>query len=95
MEYIHVVIKGPGSNKFQDKTIEKYRNLARDSGIAAYKIETDSITVEFNDGAAYLYNYASAGRDHIETMKALATAGRGLCTYISKHVRKRYATQLR
>ena len=76
-------------------TIEKYQNLAGDSGIAAYKIESDAVTVEFIDGATYLYNYASAGREHIEAMKALAKAGRGLSGYISKYVRTNYATQLR
>ena len=75
--------------------MEKYQNLAGDSGIAAYQIESDSVTVQFNDGATYLYNYKSAGRHHIEAMKALATAGRGLSGYISKYVKERYAAKLR
>lgn len=81
--------------RYRPSTIERYQNLTGDSGIAAYKIENDSVTVEFNDRATYLYNYMSAGRNHIETMKALAIAGQGLSSFISKYVRKGYAAQLR
>ena len=90
-----VAIVGDGRTRYRTATIEKYQNLAGDSGIAAFKIESESVTVQFNDGATYLYTYVSAGRNHIETMKARATAGQGLCSYIAKYVRERYATKLR
>ncbi len=75
--------------------MERYKNLSGNSGVAAYEIATDSITVEFKDGHVYLYTYQSAGSENIERMKELAIAGRGLNTYISRHVRKRYASKLR
>lgn len=79
----------------EDTIIERYRNLGGKSGVAAYSLENDSVTVQFNDGGAYLYNCVSAGRDQIETMKALAIAGQGLNSFIMKYVRKSYATKLR
>lgn len=75
--------------------MERYGNLGGNSGVAAYGLGSDSITVQFNDGAIYLYNYVSAGRSSIETMKTLAAAGQGLNSFIMKYVRKSYAAKLR
>ena len=72
-----------------------YKNLSRTSGVVAYRAAPDSIEVEFEDGAIYLYTKESAGRSNIERMKDLADAGRGLSTFIVRHVRKAYATRLR
>jgi hypothetical protein len=74
--------------------MEKYQNLSGDSGVVAYQIGGDSITVQFEDGGTYVYNYASAGRQNIEQMKRLAKAGKGLSTYIVRNVRKKYASRL-
>ena len=71
-----------------------YSNLSRRSGVAAYEIAPDSISVEFEDGAIYLYTEESAGRSNIECMKDLAAAGRGLSTFIVRHVRMAYAARL-
>jgi hypothetical protein len=68
-----------------------YRRLAGDSGVTAYRIATEAIDVRFVDGRVYTYTYESAGPVHIENMKLLAQAGQGLSTYISQHVRDRYA----
>ncbi len=43
-----------------------YKNRSRISGIVAYKIAPDSIAVEFEDGAIYLYTEKSAGRSNLE-----------------------------
>ena len=75
--------------------MERYKNLNGNSGVLAFEIGTDSIAVEFSNGAVYLYTYASASSYHIEQMKRLAKEGAGLCAYIGKHVRKRYAQRLR
>jgi hypothetical protein len=75
--------------------MEQYKNLSGNSGIAAYELGDDSIKVEFRDGHIYLYTYQSPGREDIERMKELAITGRGLNTYISQHVRRRYASKLR
>lgn len=75
--------------------MERYKNLGGNSGISAYEIGDDSITVQFSDGGVYLYTNSSAGVANIETMKRLARAGEGLNSYIQRHVRKDYKEKLR
>ena len=75
--------------------MERYRNRGGDSGIVAYEIGLDFITVKFSDRSVYLYTYQSAGRANIERMKRLAIAGEGLNSFINRRVRKRYARKLR
>ena len=75
--------------------MQRYLNAGGDSGVAAFEIGQDSITVQFHDGAAYLYNHASAGPANIEQMKQLALGGRGLNSFINRYVRKGYAARLR
>ena len=70
--------------------MERYLNLSGDSGVAGYKIGVNYILVQFHTGMFYRYSYARAGRHHVERMKILAAAGRGLSTYISRHVYDRY-----
>jgi hypothetical protein len=70
-----------------------YSNLSSSSGVTAFKAGKDYIVVAFADDV-YLYTYASAGKSHIEKMKQLAEAGRGLGTYISRHVREHYEKKL-
>lgn len=73
----------------------RYRNINGNSGVFAYANNTDSISVQFNDGAIYLYTYTSAGKSDIERMKLLAVNGSGLNSYISTTVKKRYHSKLR
>lgn len=73
----------------------RYANLGGDSGVVRYEIDKQSITVEFNDGSAYLYTYDSAGASNIERMKSLARRGEGLNEFIKKHVNKAYERRLR
>ena len=75
--------------------MQHYKNIGGNSGVTAYEIGADSITVQFKDGATYLYTYGSAGRDAIERMKLLAVAGSGLNSFISTTVKKGYARKLR
>lgn len=75
--------------------MEKYLNLGGNSGIVAYEIGIDAITVQFSDGSIYLYNYQSAGKEKIEHMKKLAVSGQGLNSFIMRNVRKSYAAKLR
>jgi hypothetical protein len=75
--------------------MQRYKNLDGNSGVRAYEAAKTAITVEFNNGQAYLYNYASTGRQNIEAMKALAASGKGLSTFISQHVHDAYARRLR
>ncbi len=75
--------------------MEHYRNRGGDSGVVAYEIGSDSITVMFSDESIYLYTYQSAGRANIEHMKRLAIDGEGLNSFINRRVRKDYARKLR
>lgn len=63
--------------------MQDYQNLGGDSGVSAYEIHEDSISVEFKTGKVYEYSNGSAGSAHIENMKKLAIAGRGLNSYIN------------
>jgi hypothetical protein len=70
--------------------MQVYRDIDGDSSVAAYEIGADFIRVVFTTGAMYLYTYASAGRQSIETMKQLAASGNGLNAYINRRVREAY-----
>lgn len=60
-----------------------YRSRSgNDSGVKAYAIMEESIAVKFAS-ANYIYSYASCGKKHVEKMKELAQASRGLSTYIA------------
>ena len=74
--------------------MHRYRNTSRESGVAAYDIDTDSITIQFTGGDRYLYTERSAGAENIAKMQELAREGRGLSTFISQHIRSRYAHKL-
>ncbi|MCX5807029.1 MAG: hypothetical protein NT010_13380 [Proteobacteria bacterium] len=75
--------------------MERYKNLGGDSGVLAYEIGDDSITVQFSTGRVYLYTHRSTSSANIEQMKLLAVAGKGLNSYISKYVKKGYESKLR
>lgn len=74
--------------------MQRYRNLSGESGVVAYECHAHSIVVKFQDGVRYEYTEQSAGADAIRAMKQLAESGRGLSTFISRHVRDRYARKL-
>lgn len=71
--------------------MQRYANRSGHSGVVAYELGADSITVKFTGGDRYLYTEDSAGAVHIARMRELAESGHGLSTYISQHVRDRYA----
>jgi hypothetical protein len=71
-----------------------YRDTGHDSGISAYEIGPGSITIRFVDGGIYLYDASAPGAEHVAAMQGLARSGRGLNTYINKHVRQNYAAKL-
>ena len=72
----------------------RYGNLSGDSGVTHFAIGTDFVAVQFETPTVYVYDYDRPGRITVEQMKAFALAGRGLGTYISRHVRKAYARAL-
>jgi hypothetical protein len=74
--------------------MQRYKNLSGESGVVAYEIGAQSITVRFRSGERYLYTDQSAGADNIAEMQRLATVGRGLATWISQVVKARHARKL-
>lgn len=75
--------------------MEYYKNLGGKSNIIAFEIGADEITVEFGDGSVYHYTNQSAGAASISEMHKLARAGQGLNSYISRVVKKGYASKIR
>lgn len=75
--------------------MQRYRSANKDSGVIAFEIADDSISMQFRDGSIYLYTLESTGRKHISQMKALAKEGAGLTTYVNQHVRDKYEAKLR
>lgn len=73
----------------------EYKNLSGDSGVAAYELAEHSIQVEFQGGDVYLYTRDSVGEENLVRMKKLADAGKGLSTFISQHVRGKFAEKIR
>ncbi|MFI5163011.1 MAG: hypothetical protein ACHQHN_17150 [Sphingobacteriales bacterium] len=74
--------------------MERYANRSGNSGVAGCQIGSDYIWVQFTSGAIYEYTYASAGTGNIETMKSLAIAGHGLCSFIKRNVNEDYSRQI-
>lgn len=73
--------------------MRRYRNLSGDSGVVAYAVDDGAIRVRFRNGDAYLYDGRRPGAAHVAAMQALAEAGRGLSSYISRHVGSDYAAK--
>ncbi|MDB5228429.1 MAG: hypothetical protein JWN78_2622 [Bacteroidota bacterium] len=68
---------------------QKYEK--KDSGVESYKIGKDFIEVKFKTKfKPYMYNYKVTGKTHVEKMKKLARANKGLSTYISQNVKDKY-----
>ena len=74
--------------------MHRYRNNSGESGVVAYDIGQDSITIQFSGGERYLYTERSTGAESIARMQELAREGRGLSTFVSQHIRSRYARKL-
>jgi hypothetical protein len=73
--------------------MKRYRNLHGDSGVVAYALAPDAISVRFVDGHTYLYNHDRPGAEKVARMTQLALSGAGLSSYISRHVRDDYAAK--
>lgn len=68
---------------------EKYKNKQTNSGVTAFEMNKEQISVLFDD-MVYVYTYSITGRKHVEKMKRLAKQGKGLSTYISRNVKEKY-----
>jgi hypothetical protein len=67
-----------------------YGGHAKKHGVLSYEIGPEHIDVEFTSGWIYRFSYLKPGALRVERMKELAESGRGLSTFISKHVKNRY-----
>lgn len=72
-----------------------YKNISGKSGISYYSTTSDSIIIQFNDGATYIYNYLKPGKEYVERMKALAITGKGLNSLISRVIKKNYYLKIK
>jgi len=75
--------------------MQPYANAGGNSGISAYELGSDSITVRFKDGSVYRYTNASAGAAAISTMQDLAEGGQGLNAFINRYAKHSYAGKSR
>ncbi len=67
-------------------SMKKYENLHGNSGVSEYLPLLDSIKIRFRDDRrTYVYSYSVTGKHHVDEMKSLAEAGRGLATYVARH----------
>jgi hypothetical protein len=73
--------------------MKAYTDRSGQSGVVAYRTHAHAIDILFRDEYVYRYDDATTGRDHVERMKWLAQAGKGLAGYINRHddVRECYA----
>ena len=74
--------------------MKPYSNKNGNSGVIAYESGKGFIDIAFIGGDIYRYTNASAGKTAIDRMIELAKAGEGLSTYISQHVKDKYAEKL-
>jgi hypothetical protein len=75
----------------RDNAMTPYGNRSGDSGVAAYECRADEIRLRFVGGATiYVYTGVAPGSRHVRAMQRLATAGKGLATYVNQHVRDDY-----
>lgn len=74
--------------------LQRYGNRSGDSGVVAHAIVDGAIVVQFTGGDCYLYDAVRPGAAHVHRMQELAAAGRGLGTYITRNVSRRYRAKL-
>jgi hypothetical protein len=72
--------------------VKGYSDRSGKSGVVAYRTHDDAIDILFRDEIVYRYDEATTGRDHVERMKWLARAGKGLAGFINRNddVREKY-----
>lgn len=75
--------------------MQPYGTHTRHRGVIAYEIGPESIDVEFTSGWVYHFTYDNPGPSRVEQMKELAMSGKGLSTFINKHVMNRHASRRR
>ncbi|MGZ4044537.1 MAG: hypothetical protein ACXVO9_15135 [Bacteroidia bacterium] len=72
----------------------RYRNRGGNSGVKSFDLGDTYIKVTFANGEIYVYDYLVPGKKHVEKMKILARAGKGLSTYISRYIQEKYSEKI-
>ena len=75
--------------------MHRYPEDGHPTGVIAYSLGNNAITVLFAEGWCYLYDSDKPGAQHVKNMRELALQGCGLSTYISQHVRENYKKKWR
>lgn len=75
--------------------MQAYPNLGGNSNVKGYEVAPDQswIRVKFGDGSTYTYTLASCGKAHLDRMIKFARAGIGLNSYVTRIVKKQYASK--
>lgn len=73
----------------------RYKNLSKDSIVTRYEIRKDRMTICFKNNSVYLYTNQTVTPENIAKMKTLATAGKGLGTFITANVKDKYERKVR
>ena len=74
--------------------LQRYASASGMAGVQAFALLPGGILIQFRSGEAYLYDEVQPGQEHVVRMQQLARQGRGLSTYISRHVQDRYRLKL-
>jgi hypothetical protein len=64
--------------------MQRYRNWSGTSGVRAFEIGPDFITLQYVSGKPYTYTYETVGIENVEEMKRLALKGSHLNAFINR-----------
>ena len=64
--------------------MQRYRNFSGTSGVRAFEIGSDWITLLYVTGKPYTYTYDTVGSENVEEMKRLALKGSHLNAFINQ-----------
>ena len=75
-------------NTIIDIDMQRYKNIAGNSGVVSYETGNDFVEVRFKGiPQVYRYSYQSAGRANVEKAKQLGKSGKGLSGFISQNMK--------
>ncbi|MBI5239585.1 MAG: hypothetical protein HY926_03870 [Elusimicrobia bacterium] len=77
------------------KHVHRYKNLSGDSKVVRYEIAKDAVIIYFKDCTVYRYTNQTADPVNVKKMKDLAVSGKGLGTFIEKHLKDRWSHKIR
>ena len=71
----------------------RYGGKSGNAGVALYAMRPGAIALRFKDDQSriYVYDHTKPGATHVTQMQHLAPTGRGLTSYVNRHVRGNYS----